>query len=72
MTRNEQAQFTSVLIDRVREEIAEKIESGKIPENWDGIELRRYIARKFEECVMGDMPRRRKTAFENDIIVNNL
>ena len=52
----------------------------KIPEHWDGIELRRYIADKFEESTMvlqrgtvrSNGYSKRLKAYHNDVIVNNL
>lgn len=42
------------------------------PKEWDGIELRRLIARRFELAVMGDFSGKRKRDFENALIVDNL
>lgn len=42
-----------------------------LPEDWDGIELRHWIADSFSyECY--PMDRARKRAYENEVIVRNL
>lgn len=47
------------------------IRSGRIPETWDGHELRAYLAEKFEESK-ASMDGRRLKDYKNDVIVNNL
>lgn len=42
--------FISELIDNVRDEIIIKV--GDMPEDWDGVELRWYIAEKFKEAMI--------------------
>ena len=50
-----QSQFVADLIGNVRSDILRTLAEYKIPANWDGIELRRYIAYKFNDCIMGDI-----------------
>lgn len=72
MNRDEQKEFVNDLTDNVRKEIIGNIENGKIPESWDGIELRTYIADRFRDAVMVKMNRGRKREYNNTILINNL
>ena len=47
MTRNEQIEFTRDLAETVVQDITQKIESGRIPEEWTGHELREILFEKF-------------------------
>lgn len=54
MTRNEQITFVCDMTLAVTQEIASKIDSGVIPEHWDGVQLRQYITDKVKErCDAG-------------------
>jgi hypothetical protein len=73
MDRETQLKFLHELSERVVEEIQLKIESGKIPEQWDGFELRTYMA----ECFQRQTDRflltgKRKREYTNIVIVKNL
>lgn len=46
-----------------------KIESGKIPETWDGMELREYIA---DQAKWHKMEKRRAKEYRNTVMVNGL
>ena len=73
MTKEEQMVFVAQLADNVVLEIAKHIDDGAIPEQWDGIELRQYMADKFAECVIpGTMSPKRRREYKNTVIVNNL
>ncbi|WP_024516990.1 hypothetical protein [Bradyrhizobium sp. Tv2a-2] len=72
-------QFVNDLTTAIVEEIIENIP--RMPEDWDGHELRRYIADKFEEKTGGSLGRgvvrsggnsKRMAAYRNDVIVRNL
>lgn len=67
MTPEQQREFVSDLILAVRT----KILNADIPAEWDGIELRQYIADQFAEQV-GDMDKRRRREYRNDILTRNL
>jgi len=56
----------------VGEILINDIVADKIPEDWDGIELRRLLAERFQRQVIGTMSRSRKREFENTVLVNNL
>lgn len=68
----EKVTFIAELIGNVQDGIIKKTD--KLPENWDGIELRWYIADKFADAVMGSYDKRSKRYkdYENEVLVNNL
>ena len=70
-TRNEQREFIYSLTSRIGAELIQQIEAGKIPEDWNGIELRQLLADKFAEST-ATMDRKRKSQYHNTVIVNNL
>lgn len=73
MTRDFQAQLVTELMNRLRDEVLANIASGKVPEHWDGIELRQYIADKTQECILvGTMGVRRLRSYRNAVITMNL
>lgn len=49
MTRPEQMKFVCDMTLSVTQEIASKIDSGAIPEHWDGVQLRAYITDKVRQ-----------------------
>ena len=49
MTRPEQMKFVCDMTLSVTQEIASKIDSGVIPEHWDGVQLRQYITDKVRQ-----------------------
>lgn len=49
MTRPEQMKFVCDMTLSVTQEIASKIDSGVIPEHWDGVQLRAYITDKVRQ-----------------------
>lgn len=50
MTRAEQRRFVKELASNVTAEVIGQIDSGKLPENWDGHELRELLAINFDLC----------------------
>ena len=44
MTKEDQIRFVSECTDRIRLAIVQQIADGKIPERWDGLELRELVA----------------------------
>ena len=70
MTKKEQRQFIINICDNLKTNMLEKTES--IPENWDGYELRQYLADKASEFLYLKMDKQRKKNYENDILINNL
>lgn len=80
MTREDQVDFVRDLTDTVRTRIVKRIAEGDVPEHWDGLELRRYIADCFEEATL-DLRRgvvryrgqtKRLRAYRNDVLINGL
>jgi len=74
MTKNDQLDFMNELTDNVIEEIFNKIIDNKIPESWDGIELRWYLADKFKDCIFDEYKKssKRKREYENTVLIENL
>jgi len=72
MNKKDKVRFIKDLCNSVKNELISKID--KIPENWDGYELRELIAQKFrsESYLMNDKRSKRYRDFENDVIVQNL
>ncbi len=78
MTKIQKRKFINDLVDCVRSGILDKID--QMPEAWDGIELRQYIADTFAmQCrslsfrlPMSNADRMRKRDYENEVLVRNL
>lgn len=73
MSPEGQAQFVNELIDNIRDDVLLLIRDKRIPEVWDGIELRQYLAirfvrEKYERLMRG----KRGREFGNTVIINNL
>lgn len=67
MNKDEQAEFVATLIDNVHNEIINKM-TRHAPENWDGIELKQFVADNFSDCVTkGAMSRSRRIAYNKKI-----
>ena len=69
MTQAEKEKFINDLVGHVRREIVESIP--KMPEEWDGHELRLYIAEKFSDKKNKLAPSRLK-AYASEVLVRNL
>lgn len=74
MTRTDQTQFVFDMILSVARDIVGKIESGAIPEYWDGGYLRQYITDKVKErcdakrfMIPGDYARYIDTVYNNKL-----
>jgi hypothetical protein len=74
MTNNEQAIFIDQLVHSVKSDLVKLATSGKLPEDWDGTELRWLIADKFADVVIGGAGKasKRKREYKNTCLVNNL
>ena len=70
LSRQAKRIFLRELIDNVKREILDAVE--KMPEEWDGHELRAFVAYRFKQADFVRMPRSRKHAFNNEILVRNL
>lgn len=75
MTKREQKHIVRTLCESIQSSVLQAIEQRRIPDSWDGIELRQYVA----ELAMNSRatwfqslkdPRRKE--YENTTLVNNL
>lgn len=71
MEKSEKIEFVESLCESVKKEVITKILIDKIPDNWDGFELRWYLAEKFNQQTY-QHSRRRKREYNNTVLVNNL
>jgi hypothetical protein len=66
--------FVKALVNAVKDEVLAKID--QTPEDWDGHELRQWLADKFADSAsmsqMQDKRQSRRRAYENTVIVRNL
>lgn len=69
MDAETQKKLVKSLCDNLASFVIGQIENGKIPENWDGIELREYLA---EQTIIRPISGKRKKDYKNTIIVNGL
>ena len=71
MTANEKKKLIRTLVASVKTDALAAV--AKMPEDWDGIELREYLADKFAECrFRGTMDKRRMSRYRNEVLVRNL
>lgn len=75
MTQTQKKEFVRELFHSVRSDIDMKLP--RVPEEWDGHELRVWIAEYFERaarmsCIAGDKRGSRRKAYDNAVIVDNL
>ena len=72
MTKQERIDFIAELCGNVTKELLDKVD--KMPEEWDGIELRWLIAEKFSQVVFSqiNVTRKRKHEYNNTVLVENL
>lgn len=72
MSRLQQIQFVAELSQAILDEVYDAINTEKIPGDWNGIELRRYLAYKFNGAVVGNMDKKRLREYRNTLLVNDL
>lgn len=71
MDKNRKIEFINEMTDNLKEELLKNVD--KMPEEWDGIELRQLISDKANEFVLKDsMNKKRKRKYNNTCIVNNI
>lgn len=71
MTKEEKVVFINEILGTLRGSLIQKVD--KMPEEWDGFELRRLIADYAEEqIVFVRMNKARLRAYENNRIVRNI
>lgn len=72
-TQDGKIDFVDALVDNMRAHIVAMIQNGKIPAEWDGFELRQYIADyAAENCTFRPMTRSRKRDYKNTRLVNGI
>jgi len=73
MTSQEKREFVSELVARIELSVFDDLKAGRVPEGWDGIELRWLLAERFAGASpIGTLYRKRRGSFKNHCIVNNL
>ena len=74
MTPIQKRAFIDELVNNVHSAIVDKIDA--MPDDWDGHELRRYIADKFDDSAMtigrDKSYARRFKAYKNEVLIRNL
>lgn len=77
MTKQDQMHFVRELSDSIASDMVKKIAAGRVPESWDGHELRCLFSEKAKSAAFGTEIRRhancgRARDYRNTVIVNNL
>lgn len=74
MDKEDQIEFVEELCDHVKNKILRYIDANKIPESWDGIELRRLIAEQYQNIVYDHYSNKSKRIkdYKNYVLINNL
>ena len=73
MTKYQQITFITDLAHNVTNEMLKDIDTKGIPEEWDGIELRWWIADRFSQVVIWNTgSKKRRREYDNHVLVNNL
>jgi hypothetical protein len=77
MNADDQKQFITELSNNIVRDLRQKIDEGKVPEDWDGHELRVLLAESFEASasmsLLRQYPRRKRMRnYRNTVRVNNL
>lgn len=71
MTKDEQKEFATQLCASIKDKILDDITAGRVPENWDGHELRALIALRAKAAVYR-MDAGHRRAFNGTVLINNL
>jgi len=72
MTRLEQQTFINDMMESVKRSMDADFMAGRIPEHWDGRQLRLYIRSRVDAQACWCVTRRDVKEFENDCLINNL
>lgn len=72
MDKQEKIEFVRGITELIANSIIGKIEDDRIPDNWDGIELRQFIEDKAKMVNFVSMDRKRKREYNNTVLVNDL
>ena len=72
MTRFEQQTFINDLMESFTRSMDADFMAGRIPEHWDGRQLRLYILRRVESDARWGIPKDVEWVFKRDCLINNL
>jgi hypothetical protein len=72
MENNAQIDFIEEHINTVKKEILKNVKCGRIPDGWEGLELKQYISDCFHIPASWWKTGKRKREYDNDISVNCL
>lgn len=77
MTRTQQVKFVRDLSKSIADSIIKQINTGKIPENWDGHELRVLLEEHHSQsagmsAIRRDGRSKLAMSYRNTVLVNNL
>lgn len=73
MNRQEKIEFVKELVQRVESQICDKINHGKVPEDWTCTHLRLYVVDKFVSLTPVLLESRSfLKKYNNDILINDL
>lgn len=75
MNQEQKIAFIQKLTGSICNELCDKVRDGRIPENWDGHELRELLAEKFaaeKGQVLVNKRSARYKAYRNAVLTNNL
>ena len=71
----EKVKFVNDLCNSIRDQVIDQILVGRIPEEWNGHELRRFLSEKFDEVAnvsSAFITGKRLKDYKNTVIINNL
>ncbi len=72
MTRLEQQTFINDLMESFKRSMDADFMAGRIPEHWDGRQLRLYISKLVERDAYWHITTWQLRDFKNDCLINNL
>lgn len=72
MTRLEQQTFVKDLMQSFKRSMDADFMAGRIPEHWNGKQLRMYVSDRVKRNAYWRMTNKEVADFENDCLINNL
>jgi hypothetical protein len=72
MNKQEKIEFVEGMTNYMKDYIVDLIKKDKIPDSWDGFELRQFIEDSAKGCNFVHMNKGRKRDYNNTVLVNNL
>ena len=70
MTKQQQIQYLSALSNSILSDMIKKIEANKVPDNWDGLELRQWLHDKTISPF--PMSKRQRKDYNNILLTTDL